>query len=71
MESSPRPPSFGAATPLPIELWILATLGFIHRRGAHRVGGDKIRLGDFLLPGEALTGLEAMRSVSDLGIKVF
>ena len=27
-----------------------------------------IRLGDFSLPGEALTGLEAIRSVSDLGI---
>ena len=28
----------------------------------------KIRLGDFLLSGEALAGLEARRSVSDLGI---
>ena len=61
MDSSPRPPSCRAATPLPIELWILATLGFIPRRGAHRAGGGKIRL---LLPGEALTGLEVERSVS-------
>ena len=30
-----------------------------------------IRLGDFLPPGEALAGLEAITSVSDLGIKVF
>ena len=36
-----------------------------------RSGGGKIRLGDFSLPGEALTGLEAIRSVSDLGVKVF
>ena len=32
--------------------------------GAHRAGGGKIRLGDFLLRGEALTGLEVERSVS-------
>ena len=32
--------------------------------GAHRAGGGKIRLGDFLLPGEALAGLEVERSVS-------
>ena len=36
----------------------------VPRRGARRVGGWKIRLGDFLLPGEALAGLEAGRSVS-------
>ena len=30
-----------------------------------------IRLGDFSLPGEALTGLEAIGSVSDLEIRVF
>ena len=29
-------------------------------------GGGKIRLGDFLLPGEALTGLEVERSVSGI-----
>ena len=40
----------------------------VPRRGAHRVGGWKIRLGDFLFPGEALTGLEVGRSVLDLGI---
>ena len=33
--------------------------------GAHWAGGGKIRLGNFLLLGEALTGLEAERSVSD------
>ena len=31
----------------------------------------KIRLENFLFPGEAVTGLEARRSVSDLGVKVF
>ena len=36
--------------------------------GAHRAAGWKVRLGDFLLSGVALTGLEAGRSVSDLGI---
>ena len=65
------------------------------RRGAHRAGVGKIRLGWIrardlltlelqhlfqlsygsllrldLFPGEALTGLEAIRSVSELGIKV-
>ena len=34
------------------------------RRGARRAGGGKIRLGDFSFPGEAVTGLEAERSVS-------
>ena len=33
------------------------------RRGAHRAKGGKIRLGDLLFPGEAVTGLEAERSV--------
>ena len=42
------------------------SLLFIPRRGAHRAGGGKIRLGDFLLPGEALTGLEVERSVSGI-----
>ena len=36
----------------------------IPRRGGHWVGGGKIRLGIFLFPGEAVTGLEAERSVS-------
>ena len=38
----------------------------VARSGAHRAGGWKIRFGDFLLSGVALTGLEAGRSVSDL-----
>ena len=38
----------------------------VRRRGADRAGGGKIRLGDFLLPGEALTRLEAERSVSGI-----
>ena len=56
VESSPWPPNFRAATPLPIELWILATPGFI----PHWAGGGKIRLENFFFPGEALTGLEVL-----------
>ena len=42
--------------------WKDPSWGFLApRRGAHRVGGGKIRLVDFLLPGEALTGLEMER----------
>ena len=65
VESSPRLRA-SELQPLPIELWILATLGFIHRRGARLVGGGKIRLGDFLFPEKALTGLEVERSVSGI-----
>ena len=47
---------------------------FILRRGAHRAGGYKIRLGDdpsrtwieFLFSAEALAGLEAIKSVSEM-----
>ena len=56
--------------------WKDPSRGFLApRKGAHRVGGGKIRFllpgealtgsWDFLLPGEALTGLEVERSVSE------
>ena len=41
----------------------------IPRRGAHWSGGGKIRLGNFLFPGEALTGLETERSVSGISLQ--
>ena len=37
----------------------------IPRRGGHWAGGGKIRLENFLFPGEAVTGLEVERSVSE------
>ena len=47
--------------------WKDPSWGFlIPRRGARRAGGGKIRLENFLFPGEALTGLEAERSVSKI-----
>ena len=47
--------------------WEDPSRGFLApRRGAHRAGGDKIRLGDFLLPGEVLAGLKTIRSVSGI-----
>ena len=51
----------------------------IPRRGGHRAGGGKIRLGEFaeirlgifLFPGEAVTGLEVERSVSEIRFGIF